>query len=138
VPNHHVLIVTADADGPTDTDLFAYEIECPGVTDSCRRYEDCSASEEEREELEAAEDAGQRPAVAHGKRHFMYDGVWCAETDCCNVAGHDNMPDDVAGRFEPGRHPVDFDFGDGTEIAVFPLNNPDATVTRPNVSGGDL
>ena len=131
MPNHHVLIVTPDAGDPADSDLFTYEIECPGVTDSCRRYEACSAGAEERENLEAAEDAGQRPAVAHGQRHFMYDGVWCAETDRCNVAGHDSMPNDVAGRFQPGRHPVDFDFGDGTEIAIFAINDLATAATRP-------
>jgi hypothetical protein len=116
------LIVTPDADDPTNEHLFAYEIDCPGVTDACRRYEDCKADQDEREHLEAAEDAGHRPATAHGKRHFMFDGVWCAETDHCNVAGHDALGNDVAGRFAPGRHPVDFDFGDGTEIAIFSID----------------
>jgi hypothetical protein len=134
--NAHILIVTPDRDDPTDEGLFTYEIECPGVTDACRRYEDCSAGEDEREELEAAEDSGRRPAVAHGKRHFMFDGVWCAETDHCNVVGHDGLDNDVAGRFTPGRHPVDFDFGDGTEIVILPLGEQELVTTGSKPGGG--
>lgn len=135
--NSHILIVTPDADDPADADLFTYEVECPGVTDACRRYEDCKAGEDEREQLEAAEDSGLRPAMAHGKRHFMFDGVWCAETDQCNVACHDGLGNDVDGRFEPGRHPVDFDFGDGTEIAIFALDDLATTATCPSsLEGG--
>lgn len=126
----HVLIVTPDAEDPTDTDLFTYAVECPGVTDACRRYEDCVAGEAERRFLEAAADNGQ-PVVAHGARHLMFDGLWCAETQWCNVVGHDSLPDDVAGRFAPGRHPVDFDFGDGTEIAIFAVGETAVAASRP-------
>lgn len=136
MPNTHFLIVTPGADDPTDSDLFTYEIECPGVTDACRRYRDCVAGDAERKSLEDAVD-NERPAVAHGARHLMFDGTWCAETQHCNVAGHDSLPDDVAGRFAPGRHPIEFDFGDGTEIAIFALDDLATTASRPSVSETD-
>lgn len=116
--DHHVLIVTPDPDDPNDEDLFTYDSECPGVTDRCRSYQDCQADEAEREALETAIDNGQ-PVVAHGARHLKFDGLWCAETDHCNVIAHDGLPEAIAGRVGPGRHPFDFDFGDGTEIAIF-------------------
>ncbi len=120
VADQHFLIVTPDADYPTDEDLLTYDAECPGVTDSCRRYEDCRANEAEADLLEAAVDNGE-PAVAHGAKHLKIDGLWCAATDNCNVISHDGLPATVAGRFEPGRHPIDFDFGDGTEIVILPI-----------------
>lgn len=135
VRNSHILIVTPDADEPSETDLFTYEIECPGVTDACRRYEDCRPDDAERELLETAID-NEQPVIAHGARHLMFDGLWCAETDRCNVAGHDGLGSDVAGRFAPGRHPVEFDFGDGTEIVILPLDDQAKSDNRPKLSGG--
>jgi hypothetical protein len=81
----------------------------------------------ERRALDTAVDNGVIP-IAHGVRHLMIDGVWCAATERCNVADHDGLPDDVEGRFQQGRHPVDFDFGDGTEIAIFAINEDEAAI----------
>ena len=124
----HFLIVTADHEDPGDPDLFSYAVECPGVTDECRRYEDCVATDTERQLLEAAQDNGTEP-VTHGVKHLMIDAVWCAATQMCNVRDHDGLPDAVAGRFPVGRHAIDWDFGDGTEIAVYP-SEPSEAATR--------
>jgi hypothetical protein len=108
----HYLVVEVD---PEDGEALIYSVECGGVTDACRRYEDCIPDAAERSLLgEAAE---EKP-VAHGKRHIMVDGAWCAETTACNVADHDGLGDDVAGRFPVGRHLIDWDFGDGTELFI--------------------
>jgi hypothetical protein len=116
--DQHFLIVTPDPADPDDTDLFDYAVECPGVTDACRRYEDCVPDNAELEHLENAYDDSAVP-FAHGVKHIHIDGMWCAATDKCNVRDHDGLGDAVAGRFPTGRHAVDFDFGDGTEIAVY-------------------
>lgn len=120
----HFLIVTSDPNEPEETDFFTYTVECPGVTDSCRRYEDCVPDDPERTLLEEAVDNETEP-IAHGVKHLMLDGVWCAATDRCNVQNHDALPNEVAGRFPVGRHAIDFDFGDATEIEVF-LSDSDA------------
>jgi len=114
----HFLIVTTDPDDPNDADLFEYMVECPGVTDECRRYEDCVPNDAERELLDKAMDNEAEP-VAHGVKHLEIDGTWCAATNLCNVRDHDGLPDAVTGRFTVGRHAIDWDFGDGTEIAVY-------------------
>lgn len=120
----HILVVTADAEDP-DPDLYEYDVECPGVADDCRRYEDCLATADEVAALQSAADNGSE-AVAHGRKHLHIDGMWMAATDLCYVATHDGMPDAVAGRFEPGRHPITWDVGDGTELIVFA---PDGAVS---------
>jgi hypothetical protein len=120
----HFLIVAADPDNPGDEDLYEYEVECPGVTDACRRYEDCVPDDHERTLLEEAVDNETEP-IAHGVKHLLLDGMWCAATDRCNVRDHDALPNEVAGRFPVGRHAIDFDFGDATEIEVF-LSDSDA------------
>lgn len=114
----HFLIVTADPDDPSDKDLFQYEVECPGVTDECRRYEDCVPDGPERTLLQEAVDNEGTP-IAHGVKHLMIDGTWCAATNLCNVRDHDGLPDAVVGLFPVGRHAIDWDFGDGTELAVY-------------------
>jgi hypothetical protein len=126
----HFLIVTPDPRAPEETDYFTYAVECPGVTDKCRRYEDCSADNAERDLLEDALDADTQRPVAHGVKHLLIDETWCAATDLCNVRDHDGLPDAVAGRFPPGRHAIDFDFGDGTEIAVHASDPADVEATR--------
>jgi hypothetical protein len=132
VLNQHFLIVTPDPNDPDDQDLFTYAVECPGVTDECRRYEDCVAGDAERELLEEAIDNGEA-LIAHGVNHLMIDGVWCAATNLCNVCDHDGLPDAAAGRFPAGRHAIDYDFGDGTEIAVYAPDPEDAVSARIRV-----
>ncbi len=114
---NHILVVASD---PSDPENLSYEIECPGVTDACREYQDCLASEAEQAVLERAVDDG-KPLVAHGKRHLKIDGTWMAETGHCYVQGHEGLPDAVDGRFPVGQHPIGWDVGDGTEIEVYAL-----------------
>lgn len=115
----HILVVTVD---PEDLDVIDCTVECPGVTDECREYRDCVADDAERAALVRADDDGL-PTVAHGQRHLMIDGMWMAETDFCYVQGHDGLPDEVVDRFPPGRHPIEHDVGDGTELFVFALDD---------------
>lgn len=115
--NPHVLVVTADPDDPERLD---YSVECPGVTDECRMYRDCLAGKAERSALDRAADDGE-PLVAHGKRHLKVDGAWMAETDHCYAQGHDGLPDTAVDRFPVGRHPIEWDTGDGTEIYIVAL-----------------
>lgn len=111
----HTLIVTPSAARPDDEDGYSYEVDCPGVTDSCRLWEDCGAGFDEQQVLE---NRNERHPVAHGKRHSFIDSLWMAETTACYVATHDGLPDAVSGSFAPGRHAIDFDCGGGTELVV--------------------
>lgn len=127
----HVLVVTADPDDPEN---LTYEIECPGVSDTCRQYLDCVAGDAEQVALEQAAD-DDRPRMSHGKRHLKIDGTWMAETDFCYVQGHDRLPDSVVGRFPVGRHPIGWDVGDGTEIEVYAITESNVIARlRPGCS----
>jgi hypothetical protein len=121
----HYLIVTADPEDPQERDFYDYEVECPGVTDECRRWEQCVASTctvAREYQFDA------REALGHGEHHRYINGMWMTPTEHCYVQGHDGLPDAVAGYFELGRHPIGWDVGDGTEIEVYPI--------RESVSAG--
>jgi hypothetical protein len=123
----HILIVTAvhpDENDPERTEL-EYTVECPGVTDACRRYEDCRASLAEQDLLYRSEDR-----IAHGQRHISIDSCWMAETPFCNVMTNDWLQDSADGRFPLGRHPITWDVGDGTEMFVLPLTDVELPTRR--------
>ncbi len=94
----------SDPTGAHDADRYGYTLTCPGVTDTCRVFEDCLPDDAEQEALDEA--AGPLP-TAHGKRHTFYDNAWMAETDRCLYVGHDQLPE-VAGelRLGVGTYPV--------------------------------
>jgi hypothetical protein len=114
----HVLIVTAHPDCPTDPDLYHYDIECPGVSPSCRAWTECTTAgcNVNREYNHDTVDA-----LGHGQPHRHIHGTWMVEAGYCYVQSHDGMPDAVAGRFGPGRHLVGFDIDvpDDGDIQIF-------------------
>lgn len=123
---HHVLTVTglADDDG---VDTREYEIECPGVTDECRLYEECGACKECRASSGAAFDSAES-GVLHGVKHLHIDDAWMGATDRCYVASLDCLSE-TAGYLNllPGRHPVTFDYvGDGW-MDLHPVEAAEAT-----------
>lgn len=117
----HYLVVTPDPQDPQERDWFSYSVECPGVTEECRRWEDCVHNAVDVERLEEMADQGAPEPVLHGKRHRKIGGTWMAETDECYVARHDGLGDAVAGYYSAGRHPIGWDVGDGTELEVYDL-----------------
>lgn len=109
----HVLIVRPDPADP-HPDFYEYEVDCPGVTDQCRRWEECAVADCP---ISAEWDDGD--SEAHGQPHKLIAGMWMTPTEHCYVAVHDGLPDAVAGDFAPGRHDIDWEVGDGTELSVF-------------------
>jgi hypothetical protein len=130
VPNHHILIVTPDADDLADTDLFTYEVECPGVTPACEGWIECDSDECDHDELD--EYAARGEGDHHGRPHRMIDGLWMVQTGHCAVVNNDGLQDEVAGRFPPGKHEIDFDFGDSDRDITI-LGRPDS---RPKLIEG--
>ena len=97
---------------PECTDI---EIECPGVADDCRMWLDCPTCEPSTVEARDAFSDGED--IIHGVEHQLIDGRLMTATDRCFIATHDHLSeagDDLPG--EPGRYPVEADFGDGTEL----------------------
>jgi hypothetical protein len=99
----HILIVTGT---PTDDDL-SYTVECPGVTDACRAWRECTTCP--RPLPADAEDALWDDREAHGVEHQHLDATWMVPTGECFLATAEDMWD--AGRalgLPAGRWPVDF------------------------------
>lgn len=125
----HVLVIAFDCDGeeahpgePHDKDCDQeYSVECPGVEDSCREYLACQA-----ESCQGNGDGlGEDDGVAHGVEHRYIAGQWMLPTDRCYIAGHDQLPDAASDlSLAPGRHPVEHDVGDGTELYLYVLKEP--------------
>ncbi|MEU4399760.1 hypothetical protein [Micromonospora orduensis] len=115
----HVLVVTR----PTEPGVIdpTYTIECPGVTDDCRSYEDCRP---EQAEIDLLDDADDEAPVAHGVRHRHLNDLWMAATDQCYLATDADGVADAADELKlaPGRYPVkaifDPDFGSVEELVV--------------------
>lgn len=115
----HILVVTADPDPEFEHD---YAVECPGVTPECQRWEPC-----DRYDCPVPSDTDEaydRP-VAHDEVHRYIGDRWMTPTGSCYLVWHDGLPDAVAGRFKPGRHPICWDVGDGTELWIFALDPAD-------------
>ncbi len=113
----HVLVVGRDPDGE-----LAYEVRCPGVTDQCRRYEDCNAGPNERFALAEALTNGW-DVRCHGRHHRKVAGVWMQATDHCYVASHYALEERAAAAgLEPGEYPILWSSGaDGTDLEISPL-----------------
>lgn len=115
----HVLVVAE----PTEPGVIdpTYTIECPGVTDDCRSYEDCLP---EQNEIDALGDGDDEAPVAHGVRRRYLNDTWMAATDRCYLASDADGVADAADalKLAPGRYPVkaifDPDFGSVEELLV--------------------
>ncbi len=113
----HVLVVTSGPD-----DKLSYQVQCPGVTDQCRRYEDCGASPDESLALTEAVANGW-DVRSHGRHHRRIAGVWMQATDHCYVASHHALQERAtAAGPGPGRYPILWSSGDaGTDLEISPL-----------------
>lgn len=115
----HYLVVTPNPEDPGNDDANNHEVECPGVTPECEGWLECADDDCDHDALEDAESEGDGEPIQHGKTHRNIAGMWMTQTGQCYLAGHDGLPDAVAGQFAPGRHAISWDVGDGTEVEVF-------------------
>jgi hypothetical protein len=108
----HTLVVTGAYHPDEDVDDRDYTIVCAGVTDACRRWEDCTVADCT---VTAEYQHSARDALGHGQRHNHIDGVWMTPTDRGMYVGHDGVPE-AADHLDltAGVYPVDVDYiGDG-------------------------
>jgi hypothetical protein len=118
----HVLTLSGECDGcgpvPHDAPCvnrqhsYDYTLTCPGVTDSCRFYQECLTCTAEETRALNEDDTEE----AHGVEHHLINGLWMVPTDRCFIADHDHQGEAVAylGPLPPGSYPVDGeDIGDG-------------------------
>jgi hypothetical protein len=111
----HVLAITAKPD-PGDGVHPSFTIECPGVTDACRCWWECTTCKAA--DIRHLEDIGDD--VAHGVRHeHVGDNGWSTPSDDCLLQISEYTPDVVHDlvyglNLEVGRYPiVKFLFEDG-------------------------
>lgn len=111
----HVLVVTAD--GPA----IRYAVECPGVTEQCQLWGECTdCTPADDAALAAVAEAGERFSAAHGVDHQRF-ADWCIPTGLCFVATHYDL-DDVArdaGFTEPGRYDVGYEIEDESWLSLY-------------------
>lgn len=113
----HTLIVMVDPDPELSPE---YEIECPGVTDSCRMWVECDIPRC------GSTDAGRdHNIVLHGKKHQLIGSTWSVPTDTCYLVVADEMCDAAdflatKERLAAGRYVIGHDFDEGC-IADFQL-----------------
>lgn len=119
----HFLIVTPDPQDPQERDFYTYEVECPGVTDACRLWKSCDGADPDHAALEMLAEGSDSDPIAHGVRHREIAGWtgWWAATDDCYVQTHDRLGDAAENYFGPGRHPIRWEVGDGTELEIYAL-----------------
>ncbi len=117
----HTLIVADDPQHRWPESL-QYEIRCDGVTDACRTWQECLASECDREVLEEAELDGDDEPEAHGVVHRnVGDLGWSTEVPGCALLLYDWLDSARDLKLSPGAyrfHPVwDYD-GEYFEIEL--------------------
>lgn len=114
----HVLVITGDPTQPSRK--WTYTVECPGVTEKCRLYEECEPCNAlDGEQAEALEEN----QYAHGQDHTWTTVGWGTPTDDCLLqrdeglwdAGTDLVSDEAIPH--PGRYPVHF-FYDGDLVVL--------------------
>lgn len=126
----HTLTVTRtvyppDLPGEEEFVETEYDLDCPGVTDHCRRWEPCTHAACT---VNAEYQHHSRDALGHGRHHLHIDGVWMVPTGQCLYASHDRLPDAAEYLDLPaGDHEVDVDYmGDG-DIVLVHLGTCEAT-----------
>lgn len=111
-PEPHVLVVT-EVDGKR-----WYAVECPGVTNDCRAWVSCDQFGRQCDDDTLDEDQS-----AHGVEHHWIDGDWMVPTDDCLARTHFYLAEVASDlNLPPGRHPVRYDFGDGSEFNLSVLD----------------
>ncbi|WP_431881670.1 hypothetical protein [Micromonospora chalcea] len=116
----HILVVT----GEGESHELDYAIECPGVTKHCRMWWTCHWCKSLDYDL-LNPDAEAEP-VAHGMVHRYIDDNWMVPTEQCFLRDNDYLGV-AAGDLElrPGRYLVDHDCGDGTELILLLVREPE-------------
>jgi hypothetical protein len=117
----HHLVVTVDPEDPDNPDAYNCEVECPGVTSECEGWLECAVKTCAHDALNDAEEQGDGEPVQHDETHRNIAGFWMTRTGRCYLVGHDGIAGGIADKFEPGRHSISWDVGDGTEIEIFAM-----------------
>lgn len=121
VSEPHVIVVTEVPIPPDEPDAereFDYKVECPGVTDACRTWWECTictdalAKDEDGSYRDRLEDDGE----AHSVEHRLMEFGWAVPSEDCWAQVADDQPDAIEEVFdgaersiEPGRYPVVID-----------------------------
>lgn len=112
-----IITVTPGAD-PTEVDHWQeFAVDCPGVTDACRAWQECQVAG-------CPANAGNSNVlwevsdVSHGQEHRHINDAWMTATDRCYLLDADELPDvaeTLATKPElpPGRYEVVHSFDDG-------------------------
>lgn len=90
------------------------EIICPGVTDSCRCWQECEDCRKARTrvDLEAFDERLREAGEAHGIDHEWIDGVWMTPTRACVTAALESDAGDLVYTLPEGLHPISVDCED--------------------------
>lgn len=135
----HVIVVTevpAPPDEPDAEREFNYEVECPGVTDVCRTWWECTICSDAlaKDEDGSYRDRLDEDSEAHGVEHRLMGFGWAVASGDCWAQVADERPDaiedvfDLAKRpIEPGRYSVTVEDGDPL---TFAFSAADVEVTR--------
>lgn len=89
VAQPHILVITGDPTQPSRK--WDYAIECPGVTDECRVYNECIGCRQNREP--AGKQIGGRREI-HGVEHTWTTFGWATPSDDC-LGTLEDMPWEV-------------------------------------------
>lgn len=116
----HVVTIKHDAESHEYDchDDCTATLTCPGVTDSCRCWWECTACWDARKGLDADaldeyDDRLSEEGEAHGVEHQHIDGMWMTPTDRCLTSSLDTDADELVDALPDGDHLVDLDCQDG-------------------------
>lgn len=111
----HVLVVSYASD---DDEYPEFDLECPGVTDACMAWRECTEDvfpcNADRDQVDVYEELLRLDDLVHGVEHRYWDGKVWVPTPSCFAAIAIHLPDTAldaldpptGGRVQPGRYPV--------------------------------
>ncbi len=83
----YTLTVTAAGDG------LHYKLDCDGVTDACRAWQECDALGCTTDALDRAEEDGDDEPVAHGVAHKSLNIGWAVPLEECWLKSDPDWPE---------------------------------------------
>ena len=125
--------------GYDEAGVAEYRVECPGLTDNCNSYAECSDDPCNDDDLDRQFDAGDDSPVLHGEVHHRIDGDWMRQLGQCFIATHPglvnaarklNVPHD-GGELAAGEYRVTVDTTGNPTDLVLELAEMDNRPNRP-------